>query len=83
MMSLILNALANALSTLIGALPAWSAPSVEGANTLGHYLRVIDYFVPVAGPMAFTVGMFAALPAFLALRFTLMIWSLTRGGGPS
>jgi len=83
MMTAIVNAIGDLLGGLVDALPVWVPPEATAVNSLGHYLRVTDYFVPIAGPMAFTVGMLAALPAFLALRFAMMVWSLTRGGGPS
>jgi hypothetical protein len=81
--SFILDLIANLVGGLVDALPSWDAPSVDAVGSLGSFLRQIDYFVPIAGPMAFTVGMLAALPYFLALRFGLMVWGLVRGGGPS
>lgn len=83
MVSLILDGIAGLLGGLFDALPTWVPPDVDGVNTLGGFLRTIDYFVPIAGPVAFSAGLLAMLPAFLALKFGLMVYSLTRGGGPS
>lgn len=83
MASLLLDGLSGLLGPLIDGLPTWVAPDVSGVNSVAYYIRVVDYFVPIAGPMSITFGMLAALPAFLALRFGMMVYSLVRGGGPS
>lgn len=77
------NGLSSILQPMIDALPTWTTPEVGAVNSLAYYIRTVDYFVPVAGPISFVFGMLAALPAFLALRFGMMVYAIVRGGGPS